>query len=74
MSDYSKNILKGESYEKIFADFLNNHGLSFIYINQGPQHEHHSIIKEYCTENKIEYLKVNEIESHLKSLETTKMA
>jgi hypothetical protein len=38
-----KNVKKGEYHEKNFAELLNNYGIPFLFIEQGPQDEHHSI-------------------------------
>jgi len=38
-----KNIKKGEYHEKAFAEILNNYGIPYLFIEQGPQDEHHSI-------------------------------
>jgi len=38
-----KNVKKGEFHEKHFAEFLNSQGIPFLFIDQSPQDEHHSI-------------------------------
>jgi len=44
MDDNNKNIIKGDSHEKYFTEFLDNHGLPFIYVEQGPQDKYYSKI------------------------------
>jgi len=50
MSENDKNIEKGKFHEKNFTEFLNNCGISYLYIKQNPQDEYHSeVLKESKT-------------------------
>ena len=46
MPDYEKYIQQGKDYEKNFMEFLDNHGLAFIHIDQDTKNDHYSIILE----------------------------
>ena len=43
MENNEKNVKIGEYHEKMFSNILDDHGIPYLYIDQSPKVEHHSI-------------------------------